>query len=274
MGHTLLSQITDIVNIVGEIDQRKENRLKPKTKVNHMNTRTTIQTNEIVDTVAKELSKVGEDIIKLLDRNFTIPEIKTKLKEKVGTIIASGIRESYFLGFKFVEKFEQKTIPLTPIYLKQIDDTIATQIDAFWKSIPKMVQTQKKTIQKITGTIASAAGPNDLLLLNLFNKSFSNSAISMNFFALSQATATARIQVFKKQVKLSKNKSVKVTGSIKVPQNIWVSERDNRVCPICLNLDGRTWAVNDSTMPRPVQDSHLGCRCRLLPISDGKVFNA
>ncbi len=243
-----------------------------------MNTRTTKQTMQISDTVSAELSKVGEDIIKLLDRKFTIPEIRDKLKTRVGTIIASAVRESYFLGFKFVEKFEQRSIELTDVHLSEINDEIKNQIDNFWKSIKNMirdnnkkVKTAKKKKKSKSPVIASAAGPNDLLLLNLFNNSFARSAISMNFFALNLATITTRREVFRTEIKEA---GITVTGSITVPQNIWISERDNRVCPICLNLDGRTYDVDDPKMPRPVRDTHLGCRCRLLPVSGGKVFNA
>lgn len=41
---------------------------------------------------------------------------------------------------------------------------------------------------------------------------------------------------------------------------IWVSERDNRVCPDCHQLDGR-WFPLDELPPKP----HWGCRCRLIP---------
>ena len=108
-----------------------------------------------------------------------------------------------------------------------------------------------------------------MLLLNAFNSYFANSAISMGFFALNQATITTRREVFRVDTAAGR-----VTGSIQIPQNIWVSERDSRVCPICLNLDGRSWTVDDKRMPRPVVDSHFGCRCRLLPLVKGKVFNA
>jgi len=266
----MLNEIPEILRIIESIDERKENRLRPKTKVNHMNTRTTKQTIQISEIMQKELSKVGEEILKLLDRNFTLPEIKEKLKIRVGSIITSGVRESYLLGFKFIENFEQRTLELNQVHMKEINDKIKNQIERFWKTTSDIIQEDiKPKKSKSKSPVASAAGPEDLLMLNAFNNYFARSAISMNFSALNQATITTRREVFKIETK-----KIKVTGSITVPQSIWVSERDSRVCPICLNLDGRTWAVDDKSMPRPVDDSHDGCRCRLLPFSGGKVFNA
>lgn len=269
-----LKEIVQVVKVVDKIEQRKESRLKPRTKVNHMNTRTTKQIMEISNNAEKQLSLIGKEIIELLGKN-TLEEIREKLKQKVGSVISNAVRESYLLGFHFIESFKDRTIELTAQHVKEINKEIDEQINAFWDSISKIVGDTIKPNGKIFG----AAGPADLLLLDLFNKSFSRSSISFSFFALNQGTINTQRQVFKEEIKISKGgKSSKiiVTGKIKVPQSIWVSERDSRVCIICLNLDGRVWDVDDNTMPRPVRDSHIGCRCRLLPIDPGtsKVFNA
>lgn len=261
-----LGEIIQTVKIVEKIDSKKESRLKPKTKVNHMNTRTTKQTGQISDSTSRELSEIGEQIIKML-KNNSIEEIREKLKTQVGSIIANAVRESYFLGFHFIESFHERTIKLSPEHMQEINMQIENQIESFWNVISDIIEKNKTPKTAISG----AAGPNDLLLLNSFNNYFSNSAISMSFFALNQATVTTHRQVFREEIPQA---GITVTGSIKVPQVLWVSERDNRVCPICLNLDGRTWDVDDNSMPRPVQDSHHGCRCRLLPLSGGKAFNA
>ena len=262
-----LNEIVQIVKIVEKIEKRKESRLKTKSKVNHMNTRTTKNTIQISDSAQRELSQIGEQIVKLLDRSLSIEEIRQKLKTQVGSIISNAVRESYLLGFHFIESFKERTIKLTEEHIQEINLEIEKQIEAFWVSVTRIIEDSKKS----KSTIAAAAGPRDLFLLNLFNKSFSRSAVSMSFLALNQATVTTQRQVFREEVPEA---GIVVTGSLKVPQSIWVSERDNRVCPICLNLDGRTWDVDDSSMPRPVSDSHRGCRCRLLPLDGGRVFNA
>jgi len=57
---------------------------------------------------------------------------------------------------------------------------------------------------------------------------------------------------------------------------MWETEHDARVCPICLNLSGRTWKASDPDIPRvgPPEfggASHWGCRCNLLVVG---VLNA
>ena len=46
----------------------------------------------------------------------------------------------------------------------------------------------------------------------------------------------------------------------------WVTSYDRRVCPICEKLAGKRWAPDDASRPRPVRDSHLQCRCSVIPI--------
>jgi hypothetical protein len=44
---------------------------------------------------------------------------------------------------------------------------------------------------------------------------------------------------------------------------LWKTEEDSLVCPICDELEGQTWELDDPTMPTPVTDTHPNCRCRL-----------
>ena len=145
----MLNEIPEIVKIVEIIDERPENRLKPKTKVNHMNTRTTKQTIQITDAMNKELSKIGEEILKLVDKKIPFEKIKEKLKTQVGSIIASGIRESYLLGFHFIERLEQRTLELSEIYLNEINDEIKNQINNFWNSISRIIKSTKTKVSKL-----------------------------------------------------------------------------------------------------------------------------
>lgn len=44
----------------------------------------------------------------------------------------------------------------------------------------------------------------------------------------------------------------------------WETEGDALVCPICDELDGQQWEVDDPDIPTPVLDTHPNCRCRLV----------
>ena len=46
---------------------------------------------------------------------------------------------------------------------------------------------------------------------------------------------------------------------------VWVTEQDDKVCVICLGLQGQEWDEGDSNLPIPGPDSsHYNCRCRLM----------
>lgn len=42
----------------------------------------------------------------------------------------------------------------------------------------------------------------------------------------------------------------------------WIATPDLRICPICANLDGKSWLVTD---PHPNPPNHPECRCSLIP---------
>jgi len=47
----------------------------------------------------------------------------------------------------------------------------------------------------------------------------------------------------------------------------WATEDDDRVCPICQELEGEQWSADDPDMPTPGSDTHDSCRCRLDLVS-------
>lgn len=52
-----------------------------------------------------------------------------------------------------------------------------------------------------------------------------------------------------------------------IPEIMWVTALDNRVCPLCATLDGHKWKTDD--MRRPPMPRHPRCRCvwRPVPVS-------
>jgi SPP1 gp7 family putative phage head morphogenesis protein len=48
-----------------------------------------------------------------------------------------------------------------------------------------------------------------------------------------------------------------------VKRVMWVTERDNRVCTECHQLDGKVFAIDE--VPRK---PHMNCRCRVVPVRD------
>lgn len=46
---------------------------------------------------------------------------------------------------------------------------------------------------------------------------------------------------------------------------MWSATLENKTCSICGKLDGQVWE-KDSKHPIPLEDTHIGCRCCLVPL--------
>lgn len=259
--------LAEIVEVVDKIDQKKESNLKGIRSVDHMNTKTTQTTMKISRLMERELKALLREIVQMLSDGKPLDEVREKHKKDVGTIIAGGIRESYMLGIQFIQKFAERSIRLTPEHLLEIDAQIQTAITRFWGSVEAGIRKDKE--EEDVKVFGAAIFDGDLFTrLTAF---LTNSSNSNAFLALNTGTLTTSRQVFKET---ALGDAITITGSIEIPKLIWITERDDRVCPICEPLDAQTWNIDEGNIPRPVQDTHIGCRCRLLPLEKGKVFNA
>lgn len=52
----------------------------------------------------------------------------------------------------------------------------------------------------------------------------------------------------------------------------WRTRQDEKVCPICEDLDGTQYTIDDSAIPRVPDDSHFNCRCRLVVQSGSEII--
>jgi SPP1 gp7 family putative phage head morphogenesis protein len=65
------------------------------------------------------------------------------------------------------------------------------------------------------------------------------------------------------------NNLAHIAAGIKTEE--WQTSEDPAVEEICTALDGKRWPVDEG--PRPVRDTHIGCRCARLPVGDdGKAI--
>lgn len=58
-------------------------------------------------------------------------------------------------------------------------------------------------------------------------------------------------------------------NSAGIEEQEWRTVRDSRVDDICAELDGQKFPTNSG--PRPVQDTHVNCRCIRVPVIDGRA---
>lgn len=250
-----------------------------------MNSTTTLQTQEAADSAVIQLEPVLKKIRNELDSGLDIIQVRAKHSEEIGSIIATMIRTSYLLGHGFIEKFAKRTILFSESSLQQMNLEIQNAIEVFWSRLDSTYKKEQEKKSEVFG----AAGESGILAS--FLHFASQLATTFSFKSLGKATiltmkqnAQDRILQIKVQTTITSTENGTTTIQTPVSQPvpsmlIWVSERDNRVCPTCLNLDGRTFDANDDTTPAPGPDdlggaTHWGCRCRQLPYIDGKAFSA
>jgi SPP1 gp7 family putative phage head morphogenesis protein len=51
---------------------------------------------------------------------------------------------------------------------------------------------------------------------------------------------------------------------------VWITREDEKVCPICMALEGERWFAEDPDRPVPIRDTHFGCRCRMLLVDSSR----
>ena len=232
----------------------KETKLRNPKTINHLNSISSKKAKAISDAAAFELRKITKQIQEdLFHESFEI--VREKYKNKIGTIIASAARESFFNGFAFVEKFAGKSLVISD--LSELNALISKNIESYWNAIQKAYRERIQT--SIHREILNASGSDILTAVTSFLNALT---ISLSFMSLNRGTVEA-----------SRTLPLRSTNIENANTLMWVSERDAKVCPICQNFDGRVWNVEDSDIQYPVENSHFNCRCRLLPFINGKAFD-
>ena len=90
------------------------------------------------------------------------------------------------------------------------------------------------------------------------NYAVTSIAISLITRAISRGTVSELEQL------QSATKSIKVKGAaIEGDVLVWTTQQDELVCPICEELDGQQWGMDDPDLQEPPDDAHDNCRCYL-----------
>ena len=178
-------------------------------------------------------------------KNDPIKDISL-LQRKYGMIVWELIRsystQIYQEGVKYVNSVT-KTEPLTTTSdLETVRELTQTYYDRFWFRVNKLV-----------------TGRNDVLESK--NDYAPKSELSDNFIVALLATVIAtEVLAIATIVKARLLWSDRFT----IPILVWVTARDERVCPICRPLHGNQFALNDPQLPMMPDSTHPRCRCRYI----------
>lgn len=178
---------------------------------------------------------------------FFMTETDTQLMRK----LSEEFSQYYWQGLEneFVKKlstaFDPKTLARLPA--SRLSDSF---VDRFVESLGSRVTSEatlSKT-QQIEDRIALIQTRSGQLIPEGYDP--------LEFLALYQPTSFA-VQFFLEGERRAERKL------------IFMSARDERVCPICAPLHGKVFDAGDPNIPLPVAHTHLRCRCRLMLYEPG-----
>lgn len=256
--------LAELINMVEATDKSREGKLRSKSTVNHMRTKTTQETMRIQEEAQNKLTRIAKEIERMIEDSKTLEEIKDEFKEEVGTIISTAIRDVYFLGFHFVEEFAVRSLELKAEQIQAMNDMIEEALNEVWKGIQKFINKQLSEVGKTPEGLEIKILTSDALfdIGSIF-------AFITNTFtqqALNESTLTTIL-------------TLQIENEEEIGM-IWITERDERVCIRCQNLDGQSKKpgelfhddIGGIDVEHPPLHGH--CRCRLLPLDGELVFNA
>ena len=146
-------------------------------------------------------------------------------------------------------------------------DNIATLVNThseyFWKTAAKIkqrqieVDTEKSRIAAFKNPfdiLASMIGAASSAVITAFNKGILSKLTEVKHTLLPTITDTDEFT----------NERPFIPRSTKVK---WLTKNDTIVDPVfCQPLSGQEWEADDPDIPQPIIDTHLHCRCKLVPV--------
>jgi hypothetical protein len=252
-------------------------------KVQIENTKTNRELNKIEDQYLPKFNKIFTRIVtEYSNYQYLLNEAEKRYGIEVHNLIKSLTTQTYLLGMDYVARAVNKP---ELIYLTQSDVTnIIMQSDEayrmFWRLINKYLQVVKnrgfKKIAAITNEITNSSDESDNTLLDtLTNAKLIINAILTPILAYSTIQKFREIsQTEQQQLILSQNPNIKKQDLLSENTTVvFATERDVRVCPICIQYDGQEWKANSSYIVIPRVNTHPRCRCRLLLRINGRTIS-
>ena len=205
--------------------------------------------------VERALTTVYLTLFKEIKKDPSYPDdiesVKRRFNRKVNDATRAAIALVYTAGVLYVNN-QLKTDPYltTTDIINQAQETNKATI-AFWSRIQKDAT---RTIQQEDALIVEPKPAlNTASVLN-----------SIAAFATTAALAQSTLSKTKQIVQPVESPELDIGFEIKrIPRLKWITAHDEKVCPICRELDSQEWNQDDPDIPEPPDSSHNNCRCYL-----------
>ncbi len=208
---------------------------------------------KIEKSLARTFIKIADQIVG--DKRY--PDINS-LKVKYNSLVYDNTRAALSVISQISTRYVNEKTKTNP-YPTEADIALIKQqtdktVDSFWRKIQLKIQKPESTpldsyvsmtaTQAATSTLARTTQTKLLQLRS--SKPLGAASLYSSEEDWSPTTEPVAIETRK-------------------PKLQWKTSHDERVCPICMDLDNQSWDFDDNTIPVPgeqgPQGSHINCRC-------------
>lgn len=182
-----------------------------------------------------------------------ISVIQRNYSKEVEDILRTAATNAYIAGINYVAQTKQK---MHKAYINTADIGTIKKLTSeftgiFWRRVANVLH-QKDVINSI---LSARFSPKSSLtlgnLVNGFVTRLVTKAVALGTLAKVKALGSLDVE--------GVTRSAAISGDVMQ----WQTMEDGLVCPICQELDGQRWSVDDPDMPTPGDDTHDNCRCVL-----------
>jgi hypothetical protein len=271
----------------------------------HDNTASSRKNRAIEADLMRSLNTIVNSIKNKINPKFAwteLAQLKPLYENMVYDTIREGVTRSFVLGGEFAAASISTKIPvfITESDTRTIKQITEENVAKFWG---RMQISTSRGVDRMFNTINRDAEPPDSFLNP--NYIVNSIAISVTTVALNLGTVKKTAELIDKYRiagnSASLTSAVKQRGlvqstllsrAVEIPTDIlelesltnslllelnpdvmmlvqdiltWITANDERVCPQCMSLEGRTFPLDDPNMLIPNIDTHNNCRCRVMP---------
>jgi len=202
-----------------------------------------------------QLSNIVENI-----RNQGITDI-SKAQGLYGGQVREILRhysyKAYIVGAEYAASKKRMSYFPTIIDLKNMREITDNYYPRIWLRLNQIIHRNDVMLQKYDFEPRSELSTNYAVTII---------AISLITSAIGKGTASELEQL------QSAHKSIKIKQAQAQDLLVWTTQEDEKVCPICEELDGEEWTVDDPGLQTPPDSSHDNCRCYLDIIPAEETF--
>lgn len=171
-------------------------------------------------------------------------------RQRIDSTFRSGIEQIYKIAAAYAANFTQRDYFTTRADLDTISRLTQSYTSIFYSRLQRFIininpqETQGTIRPEFIVNMTTATMTQDVMRQAIITKSQQ----VLNPVAITTAAVAADTEILDRL----QNPVVYV----------WVTSRDDRVCPICSGYEGQAWAFEDSAdIPDIPEDSHPNCRC-------------